>query len=420
MTFPTALTNAVDGVTEIIAAHLNNLEAKVGIDNSAVITSLDYLLRNPASINPGHLHTASQVGLGNVTNNAQVILQGSTPGTAQTGHINVSGTVIAGGFSGPLTGNVTGNVTGSSGSCTGNAASATYSAASTITDDTSTNATMYPLWVTANTGNLPTKVTSSKLTYNPSTGTLTTTQLSVPPGSLTAPAMLFTGTYMANTGFNAGGGTYKAIDIVSGGSLICRFADVAGVVSTVFTGRAPIGFSGSGNHTSDTSPDLYLSRSAAASLQLGILHATTPTGQTIKAHNVTTGTGASLTLAGGTGSVANGDVLLNPTSGNVGIKTSSFGTSAVGVLGMGSATAPTTAPADIVQLWCADVNGAAGYAGLHKRTETTNLVEVVPGVVIKTNTGDSANPYEGLMQINTFDNTFKVYADAGWRQLATW
>ena len=420
MTFPTALTNAVDGVTEIIAAHLNNLEAKVGIDNSAVITSLDYLLRNPASINPGHLHTASQVGLGNVTNNAQVILQGSTPGTAQTGHINVSGTVIAGGFSGPLTGNVTGNVTGSSGSCTGNAASATYSAASTITDDTSTNATMYPLWVTANTGNLPTKVTSSKLTYNPSTGTLTTTQLSVPPGSLTAPAMLFTGAYMANTGFDVGGGTYKAIDIVSGGSLICRFADVAGVVSTVFTGRAHIGFSGSGNHTSDTSPDLYLSRSAAASLQLGILHATTPTGQTIKAHNVTTGTGASLTLAGGTGSVANGDVLLNPTSGNVGIKTSSFGTSAVGVLGMGSATAPTTAPADIVQLWCADVNGAAGYAGLHKRTETTNLVEVVPGVVIKTNTGDSANPYEGLMQINTFDNTFKVYADAAWRQLVAW
>jgi hypothetical protein len=47
-------------------------------------------------------------------------------------------------------------------------------------------------------------------------------------------------------------------------------------------------------------------------------------------------------------------------------------------------------------------------------------VEVVPGVVIKTDTGDSANPYEGLMQINTFDNTFKVYADAAWRQLATW
>ena len=39
-----------------------------------------------------------------------------------------------------------------------------------ITDDTTTNATMYPLWVTANTGNLPVKVTSTKLSFNPLTG----------------------------------------------------------------------------------------------------------------------------------------------------------------------------------------------------------------------------------------------------------
>ena len=57
MSFPTELSNAVDGVTEVIAAHLNNLEAKVGIDNSAVSTSLDYLLKNAASINPGHKHS---------------------------------------------------------------------------------------------------------------------------------------------------------------------------------------------------------------------------------------------------------------------------------------------------------------------------------------------------------------------------
>lgn len=44
-----------------------------------------------------------------------------------------------------------------------------------ITDDTTTNATMYPVWVTANTGNLPAKVTSTKLSFNPSTGVLTAT-----------------------------------------------------------------------------------------------------------------------------------------------------------------------------------------------------------------------------------------------------
>lgn len=44
----------------------------------------------------------------------------------------------------------------------------------TITDDTTTNATMYPTWVTANTGSLPLYVSSTKISFNPSTGTLTT------------------------------------------------------------------------------------------------------------------------------------------------------------------------------------------------------------------------------------------------------
>ena len=44
-----------------------------------------------------------------------------------------------------------------------------------ITNDTTTNASMYLTWVTANTGNLPQKVTSTKLTFNPSSGVLTCT-----------------------------------------------------------------------------------------------------------------------------------------------------------------------------------------------------------------------------------------------------
>lgn len=57
----------------------------------------------------------------------------------------------------------------------GSATNATNTTNVAITDDTSTNATMYPLWVTANTGNLPAKVTSTKLSFNPSTGILTAT-----------------------------------------------------------------------------------------------------------------------------------------------------------------------------------------------------------------------------------------------------
>jgi hypothetical protein len=60
------------------------------------------------------------------------------------------------------------------GALTGNASSASGVA---TTDDTATNATYYPTFVTANTGNLPVKVSSTKLTYNPSTGSLTATNV---------------------------------------------------------------------------------------------------------------------------------------------------------------------------------------------------------------------------------------------------
>jgi len=40
--FPTAKTNAVDNVTDVLAKHINNLENKVGIDSSTDTSSLDY------------------------------------------------------------------------------------------------------------------------------------------------------------------------------------------------------------------------------------------------------------------------------------------------------------------------------------------------------------------------------------------
>ena len=52
---------------------------------------------------------------------------------------------------------------------------ATNAVNTAITNDTSTAAIVYPTWVTANTGNLPQKVSSTKLTFNPSTGVLTAT-----------------------------------------------------------------------------------------------------------------------------------------------------------------------------------------------------------------------------------------------------
>ncbi|MFA5381853.1 MAG: hypothetical protein WC356_01720 [Candidatus Micrarchaeia archaeon] len=50
MAFPANLTNVVDGITDVLAAHINNLEAKVGVDDSAVATSLDYLVKSARTV----------------------------------------------------------------------------------------------------------------------------------------------------------------------------------------------------------------------------------------------------------------------------------------------------------------------------------------------------------------------------------
>lgn len=86
-------------------------------------------------------------------------------------------------FSGSSTPNLTvvgtaaisGTNTGDQTSVSGNAGSASTIA---VVDDTTTNATMDLLWVTTNTGNLPAKVSSTKLNFNPSTATLNTTVFS--------------------------------------------------------------------------------------------------------------------------------------------------------------------------------------------------------------------------------------------------
>ena len=58
----------------------------------------------------------------------------------------------------------------------------TPAAYATVTDDTTTNATRYPLFASVTTGNLTTEyVSSTKLKYNPSTGALTASQLIIAP-----------------------------------------------------------------------------------------------------------------------------------------------------------------------------------------------------------------------------------------------
>jgi hypothetical protein len=146
-----------------------------------------------------------------------------------------TGLLTSTGFSGPLTGNVTGNCSGSSGTCTGNAGSATYASAATITDDTTNVATMYPLWVTANTGNLASYVSSTKLSFVPSTGILTSTGFS---GALTGNV---TGNCSGSSGTctgNAGSSTYSSASTIADD--VATDADMYPTWVTANTGNLPI------------------------------------------------------------------------------------------------------------------------------------------------------------------------------------
>jgi hypothetical protein len=91
--FPTALdkiTDVSDIVDNIVADNINGaydciekIEAKVGINGSAVTSSLDYQLRNAASVNPGHKHTLLNSATDVTATAAELnMLDGSIAGTA--------------------------------------------------------------------------------------------------------------------------------------------------------------------------------------------------------------------------------------------------------------------------------------------------------------------------------------------------
>jgi hypothetical protein len=63
----------------------------------------------------------------------------------------------------------------------GTATTATNATNSAITDDVATSSSVYPAWVTATTGNLPIKTSSTKLSFTPSTGALRASQLVIAP-----------------------------------------------------------------------------------------------------------------------------------------------------------------------------------------------------------------------------------------------
>jgi hypothetical protein len=112
-----------------------------------------------------------------------------------------------------------------------------------VTDDTATNATYYPSFALGTSSNQAHRVSSTKLTFNPSTGILASTGFSGSGASITAinAANISTGTLVVARGGTAGSATPTAGAIAFGDGTAYAFTAVgtAGQVLTSAAGSTP-------------------------------------------------------------------------------------------------------------------------------------------------------------------------------------
>lgn len=164
----------------------------------------------------GHV-TINPTALGDMNNMA---IGASTASTAKFTTLDISSTLALAGS------------TGSSGqTLVSQGASApiwaTPTAYASVTDDTTTNATRYPLFASVTTGNLTTEyVSSTKYNFNPSTGTLSATVFSGSGASLTS----IPNSALTNSSVTIGS------TAVALGATVTTFAGLTSVTSTTFVG----------------------------------------------------------------------------------------------------------------------------------------------------------------------------------------
>jgi hypothetical protein len=104
--------------------------------------------------------------------------------------------------------------------------------------------------------------------------------------------------------------------------------------------------------------------------------------------------------AGSTISGKQNTSLCGDSAGNVGLAVTIFGTSATKVFAVGSGTAPTTAPADIAQIWVQDLNGA-GTAGFKFMNEASATAYTLAGLASGTTGLLKGDATTGILQAAT-------------------
>ena len=174
-----------------------------------------------------------------------------------------------------------------------------------ITDDTTTNATMYPTWVTTTTGNLPQKTSSTKFTFNPSTGTLSATTFS---GALANALTIGTGLTLSS------GTTYN-------GSAAVTLNATGSTINSQTTGYTLVA-SDAGKTISITTGGVTVPNSVLSAGNIVTIYNNSGSSQTI-----TQGSGVTLQWAGQTASTTG-----NRTLGLYGIATIIYISSSVAVI----------------------------------------------------------------------------------------
>ena len=174
---PTAYATVTDDTTTNATRYPLFASATSGNLTTEYVASTKYQFNPSTGVLTATQFSGSGAGLTSIPNSALTnssITVGSTAislgGSATTiaGLSSVTSTT----FVGALSGNATSATT---------ATTATNATNTAITDDTTTNASVYPTWVTSTTGNLPQKTSSTKMSFNPSTGALTVSQLIIAP-----------------------------------------------------------------------------------------------------------------------------------------------------------------------------------------------------------------------------------------------
>lgn len=252
---------------------------------------------------------------------------------------------------------------------------ATGSAATTtaITDDTATNATMYPTWVTTASGNQALKVSSTKVTFNPSTGLLTATG--------------FSGPLTGNVTGNASGTAATVTDATQ--AAITSAANLA-TVGTITTGTwtatdVAVADGGTGRSTSTTAYGVLAAGTTATGAHQTISPGTT--GQ------VLTSNGAAAlptfqTAAGGGG----GDyVRLYAASGT------STGTGAT-IMDSFALSGLTILDTLEVEVSLTPSAASAGFPGIRNTTDSLMIAEVADNVTV-------GGPFQARFSIRCSPNT---------------